>query len=122
MPGVTLEISGELPGGLLQGVGRACSIPLATAGTTWRRCCLPGRLLETQSAPKLFVGNGLSVPLPTATATSLQSCPTLCDPIDCSSPGSSVLEFSRQHYWSKLSFPSPGDLPDPGIKPTSSVL
>ena len=26
--------------------------------------------------------------------------------------------FSRQEYWSGLPFPSPGDLPDPGIKPT----
>ena len=30
--------------------------------------------------------------------------------------------FPRQEYWSGLSFPSPGDLPDPGIKPTSPVL
>ena len=29
--------------------------------------------------------------------------------------------FSRQEYWSGLPFPSPGDLPDPGIKPTSPV-
>ena len=27
--------------------------------------------------------------------------------------------FSRQEYWSRLPFPSPGDLPDPGIKPVS---
>ena len=27
--------------------------------------------------------------------------------------------FSRQEYWSGLPFPSPGDLPDPGIKPRS---
>ena len=27
--------------------------------------------------------------------------------------------FSRQEYWSGLPFPSPGDLPDPGIKPAS---
>ena len=29
------------------------------------------------------------------------------------------MEFSRQEYWSGLSFPSPGDLPNPGIKPGS---
>ena len=29
--------------------------------------------------------------------------------------------FSRQEYWSGLPFPSPGDLPDPGIKPVSLV-
>ena len=30
--------------------------------------------------------------------------------------------FFRQEYWSGLPFPSPGDLPDPGIKPGSPVL
>ena len=30
--------------------------------------------------------------------------------------------FPRQEYWSGLTFPSPGNLPDPGIKPTSPVL
>ena len=48
-----------------------------------------------------------------------QSCLTLCHPMDCSPPGSSAMEFSRQEYWSGLPFPSPGDLPDPGITPTS---
>ena len=32
------------------------------------------------------------------------------------------MEFSRQEYWSGLPFPSLGDLPDPGIKPTSPSL
>ena len=32
------------------------------------------------------------------------------------------MEFSRQEYWSGLSFPSPGDLPNPGIKPRSPAL
>ena len=30
--------------------------------------------------------------------------------------------FSRQEYWSQLPFPSPGDLPEPGIEPGSPVL
>ena len=30
--------------------------------------------------------------------------------------------FSRQAYWSGLPFPSPGDLPDPGIEPRSPAL
>ena len=29
--------------------------------------------------------------------------------------------FSRQEYWSGLPFPAPGDLPNPGIEPTTSV-
>ena len=32
------------------------------------------------------------------------------------------MEFSRQGYWSGLPFPSPGDIPDPGIKPGSPAL
>ena len=36
-----------------------------------------------------------------------QSCPTLCDPIDGSPPGSPPLGFSRQEHWSGLPFPSP---------------
>ena len=32
------------------------------------------------------------------------------------------MEFSRQEYWSGLPYPSPGDLPDPGIEPTSPAL
>ena len=32
------------------------------------------------------------------------------------------MEFSRQEYWSGLPFPSPGDLPDPGIEPGSPAL
>ena len=32
------------------------------------------------------------------------------------------MEFSRQEYWSRLPFPSPGDLPDPGTEPGSPAL
>ena len=39
-----------------------------------------------------------------ATAKSLQSCLTLCDPIDGSPPGSPSLGFSRQEHWSGLPF------------------
>ena len=52
-------------------------------------------------------------------AQSLQSCLTLCDPMDCSLPSSSVHGFFRQEYWSGLPFPPPEHLPDPGIKPVS---
>ena len=49
--------------------------------------------------------------------------PTLCDPMDCNLPGSSVhcLGFSRQEYWSGLSFHIPGDLPDPESESASPV-
>ena len=42
-----------------------------------------------------------------AAAASLQSCPTLCDPIDGRPPGFPSLGFSRQEHWSGLPFPSP---------------
>ena len=39
--------------------------------------------------------------------------------IACQAPLS--MEFHRQEYWSGLSFPSPGDLPYPGIEPASAA-
>ena len=40
--------------------------------------------------------------------------------VACQAPLS--MGFSRQEYWGGLPFPSPGDLPSPGIKPGSPVL
>ena len=70
-----------------------------------------------------------------------QSRPTLCDPIDCSQPGSSIhgenapcipliwventqptSVFSRQEYWNRLPCLPPGDLPNPGIELRSPTL
>ena len=53
-------------------------------------------------------------------AKSLQSCLTLCNPMDCSLPLS--MEFSSQEYQSGFPFPSPWDLPDPGIEPWFPAL
>ena len=51
-----------------------------------------------------------------------QSCPTLFNPrtVACQAPPS--MGFFRQEYSSGLPFPPPGDLLDPGIKPTSPAL
>ena len=51
----------------------------------------------------------------------VQSCPTLWD-TDCSCQALLSMEFSSQEYWSGLPLLSPGDLPDPGIEPTSLNL
>ena len=50
-----------------------------------------------------------------------QSCPTLCDPMDCSLPGSSVHRISQAKIleWVAISFSR--DLPNPGIELTSHV-
>ena len=46
-----------------------------------------------------------------------------CDPVDCNLAGSSVHGLLQaRKYWSGLPFPSPGDLPDPGIEPGSLAL
>ena len=52
-----------------------------------------------------------------------QSCPTLCDPMDCSLPGFSVhgIFQARVPEWVTVSF-SRGDLPDLGIEPGSPTL
>ena len=44
-------------------------------------------------------------------------CPTLF--VNCSLPSASVHGIPRQEYWSGLPFPSPGDLPNPGVEPVS---
>ena len=46
----------------------------------------------------------------------------LCDPVDLAHQAPPSMGFSRQEYWSGLPFPSPGDLPDPGIEPRSPAL
>ena len=69
---------------------------------------------------------------------SVVSLPSVCewDSVSCSVMSDSLrpyglyvahqallsMEFSRQEYWSGFPFPSPGDLPNPGVKPTSSAL
>ena len=49
-----------------------------------------------------------------------QSCPTPCDPMDCSPPAALSMGFPKQETWSRLPFPPPRNLPDPGIKIVSS--
>ena len=44
---------------------------------------------------------------------------TLCDPMDFSPQSPLSMEFPRQEYWSRLPFPTPGDLSDPEVEPTS---
>ena len=51
-----------------------------------------------------------------------QSCLTLCDPTDCSLPGSSVHGIFQARVLEWVAFPSPGNLPDPGVEPRSPTL
>ena len=45
-----------------------------------------------------------------------QLCLTLCNPMDCSLPGSPSMGFTRQEYWSRLPCPPPEDLLTQGLK------
>ena len=51
-----------------------------------------------------------------------QLCPTLCDPMDCSPPGSSVLGILQARILDWVAIPSSRDLHDPGIKPGPPAL
>ena len=52
-----------------------------------------------------------------------QSCPTLCDPVDCSPPGASIHGDSPgKNIGVGNQSPSPGDLPNPGIEPRFPAL
>ena len=68
-------------------------------------------LQELHHLGSVVVAPGLTFPkahAAAAAAKSIQSCPTLCDPIDGSPPVSPTsLGFSRQEHWSGLPFPSP---------------
>ena len=54
-------------------------------------------------------------------AKPLQSCPTLCNPLDCSPPGSSVHGILQAKIWSGLPCPPSGDLPDSVTEPVPPV-
>ena len=56
-----------------------------------------------------------------AATKSLQSCPTLCDPIDGSPPGSPVPGIFQARTLEWVAISSSRDLPEPGIEPMSSV-
>ena len=47
-----------------------------------------------------------------------KSCPTLANPWTVAHQPPLSMGFLRQEYWSGLPFPSPGDLPNPGIEPS----
>ena len=67
----------------------------------------------------LLISSSVPSTLPCMRAKLLQSCLTLCDPIDCSTPGSSVHEILQARILEWVAMPPPGDLPNPRIESTS---
>ena len=51
-----------------------------------------------------------------------QSCPTLCNPMDCSPADSAVHGILQERIMEWVAFPTPGDVPNPGIEPGSPAL
>ena len=69
-----------------------------------------------QQSLTLFSGNFLVLE---SESEAIQSCLTLCDPMNCSLPGSLVHGISQARILEWVACPSPGDLPNPGIKSMS---
>ena len=104
---------GSFPGlGRFPGKGNATHSSVLAWRIPWAG--EPGRLQSTRSQD-----SDMTEHMWVLCAKSLQSCLTLCDPMDCSLPGSFVHGILRKEHWSELPFPSPEDLPDQGIKVAS---
>ena len=87
--------------------GLPCSPPGDLHDQGWNLCVLC--LLHWQAGPLLLVPPCMCSVVP-----------TLCCPMDCIVPQALLsMGFSRQEYWSGLTFSSPVDLPDQGIEPVS---
>ena len=74
-------------------------------------------MLSIQICPLI---NLISVCVPARMRT--QSYLTVYNPMDCSAPGSSVHGILQARILEWLPLPTPGDLPNPGIKPTSQCI
>ena len=85
---------------------------------------LPDFLRPLLISPRVCIPSFGKVPWSTydVVTYNAQSCPALCGPMDCRLPGFSVYGISQAKYWSGLLCPSPGVLPNPGIKPMSPAL
>ena len=77
---------------------------------------------QTPLEPQCAVAQKLCDSGPPCSQPATCACPTLCDPMDCSPPDSSLRGISWQEYWRGLPCLPLGDLPNPGIEPRSPSL
>ena len=93
-------------------------------------CSLISAVVLYWSSVGSYLDSDLSLPSPyhpellfcTALSASCSVMSDSCDPMDWTRQAPLSVGFSRQEYWCGLPFPSPGDLPNPGIKPRSPAL
>ena len=90
-------------------------------------CPSPGDLLDPGIELASFMSPAVAGGFFTTSATivkakSLSRVRLFVTPWTVAYQASQSMEFSRQEYWSGLPFPSPGDLPNPGIEPGSPTL
>ena len=93
-----------------EGDKRGCLRGGRRALSSVRRCLMPQ--IRVVSGPGIEASGGLVTKL----------CPTLATPWTMALQVPLSMGFSRQEYCSGLPFPSPGDLPNPGIEPASPAL
>ena len=111
----SLSMDCSLPGSSVHGISQARILE-------WVSHSLLQGIFPTQALNRIScIAGRFFTTEPPVHAKLLQSCPTLQDHVACSPPGSSARVFSKQEYWSRLPFPTPGDLPNPGIK-TASLM
>ena len=85
----------------------------------WAKECEPHQKLE--KSRKHFFPRACRWSMVLDSGLVTQLCLTLYHPMDCACQALSI-KFSRQEHWSGLPFPSPGDLPNLGIKPEPHAL
>ena len=81
---------------------------------TWYRICSPERHLKQNLITRILYKWCVM-----CVCVCVQSCLTLCDPMDCNSPGFSVHWLLQARILEWVAMPSPGDLSNPGIEPAS---
>ena len=107
----------------VMGTKAYCMVQTPSADTSERQSLLWGLCWDNTGAQPFPLPNPDSFPPPQVVCVHVLShfsrvwlCATLWT-VACQAPLS--MEFSRLEYWSGLTFPSPGDLPNPGIEPAS---